>query len=323
MTVLTRVPVAESRQSAFLQTADIPLSSTLRRAGWQSAPSDDGRSLSAIFPASLSPTGHFGKEQSGTDFGKAGDPDDHWRGSRGGCPATDSQSGRCAYLAGRVVSAVLRILINACQIQSMVQPADPQASPFIRSLVPLSVFLAWGMMSPLAIYTSLGDEIYPPDSVENWAYAIGSGLGVFCLIQGLRQRPRSIKLATVTVISSILIAATCSMMPLGILLRIRQAVVFRGDRLVTYDSDARIWSAFVDHYKASTYFYVNLDGYPVRFEIPSNDYLAAFGPVERIHPRNHCVRITVQRAGKAVRFIAHNGLSLPEGSLERCPASAS
>lgn len=34
---------------------------------------DNGHSLSAICPVSPSSTGHFGKEQSGTDFGKADD----------------------------------------------------------------------------------------------------------------------------------------------------------------------------------------------------------------------------------------------------------
>ena len=32
---------------------------------------NNGHSLSAIFPVSPSPIGHFGKEQLGTDFGKA------------------------------------------------------------------------------------------------------------------------------------------------------------------------------------------------------------------------------------------------------------
>jgi len=33
--------------------------------------SNNGHSFSAIFPVSPSPIGHFGKKQSGTDFGKA------------------------------------------------------------------------------------------------------------------------------------------------------------------------------------------------------------------------------------------------------------
>jgi len=35
---------------------------------------DNARSLSALFPVSPSPIGHFGKEQLGTDFGKMGAP---------------------------------------------------------------------------------------------------------------------------------------------------------------------------------------------------------------------------------------------------------
>lgn len=53
---------------------------------------DNDLSLSAIFPASPSPTGHFGKGQSGTDLGIASDPHDRWRGRRGGGPATGSIS---------------------------------------------------------------------------------------------------------------------------------------------------------------------------------------------------------------------------------------
>ena len=41
--------------------------------------SDNGHSLSAIFPVSPPRTAHFAKEQSGTDSEKAGDPDDRWR----------------------------------------------------------------------------------------------------------------------------------------------------------------------------------------------------------------------------------------------------
>jgi hypothetical protein len=44
---------------------------------------ETGRSLSAIFPVSSSPTGHFGKEQSGTDFGKASAPGDRCRFGKG------------------------------------------------------------------------------------------------------------------------------------------------------------------------------------------------------------------------------------------------
>jgi hypothetical protein len=54
--------------------------------------SDNGHSLSTTFPVSQSPTGHFGKEQSGTDFGKAGAPDGRWRGRRGAIPLIGSQS---------------------------------------------------------------------------------------------------------------------------------------------------------------------------------------------------------------------------------------
>jgi len=52
----------ESRLSAVAQTRTFRLA--IR------APSN-GHSLSAIFPVSPSPIGHFGKEQSGTDFGQA------------------------------------------------------------------------------------------------------------------------------------------------------------------------------------------------------------------------------------------------------------
>ena len=42
-----------------------------RRMGMAIRGPETGHSLSAIFPVSPSPIGHFGKEQSGTDFGQA------------------------------------------------------------------------------------------------------------------------------------------------------------------------------------------------------------------------------------------------------------
>jgi hypothetical protein len=49
------------------------------------APSN-GHSLSAIFPVSPSPIGHFGKEQSGTDFGQAKPLGVRQRDQGGRCP---------------------------------------------------------------------------------------------------------------------------------------------------------------------------------------------------------------------------------------------
>jgi hypothetical protein len=51
---------------------------------------ETGHSLSAIFPVSPFPTVHFGKEQSGTDFGKRGAPDGSSRDRPGDCPAMGS-----------------------------------------------------------------------------------------------------------------------------------------------------------------------------------------------------------------------------------------
>ncbi|MEO5867925.1 MAG: hypothetical protein ABIS14_09545 [Sphingomonas sp.] len=176
------------------------------------------------------------------------------------------------------------------------------------------------MMLLVAIRTDTGQELYPPKSLDSWSDAIGIGLGTLCLVHGLGQRPLNLKAATVTVIFSILTAATCSMMTWGILCRVREAVVFRGDHLVVYESDLRIWSASISHGRRGPHYNIMLRDYPGLFEIPARDYLAAFGSVERINPQGYCVKVRVQRAGEAARIIADDGMSLPEGSLQRCPA---
>jgi hypothetical protein len=198
---------------------------------------------------------------------------------------------------------------------------NASSSTHLRSLLPVSLICAWAMMSLIAIFTDTGQELYPPKSLESWSYAIGITLGAVCLVNGLRQRPLNPKLGATTVAFSILTTALCSMMTMGILLRIREAVVFRGDHLVAYESDLRVWSASTHHSRGGPTYRIVLRDYPGLFDIPARDYLSAFGPVERIHPNGYCVRVTVQLAGKAARIIANDGMSLPEGSLQRCPAS--
>lgn len=205
----------------------------------------------------------------------------------------------------------------------MTRNADPEtisSSVFLRSALPVSLICFWGMMSLIAIFSDTGQELHPPRSLESWSYAIGIGLGAVCLVDGLRRRPLNFKLAAVTVTFSALTAAVCSMMTMGVLLRIREAVVFRGDHLVAYESDLRVWSASIHHGRGGPGYTIMLRDYPGLFGIPARDYLSAFGSVERIHPDGYCVRVTVQRAGSAARIIAGDGMSLPEGSLQRCPA---
>ncbi|WP_217430797.1 hypothetical protein [Sphingomonas bacterium] len=125
---------------------------------------------------------------------------------------------------------------------------------------------------------------------------------------------------TVVITSSVVTAAICSMMTLGLLQRMREAVVFRGDHLVAYESTLRVWSGSIHHGRGGPDYRISLRDYPGRFEIPAFDYLSAFGPVEHTNPNGYCVGVTVQRAGKATRIMAVDGLSLPEGSLQRCPA---
>jgi len=64
---------------------------TFRLAIWAA---DNGHSLSAIFPVSPSPTGHFGNEKSGTDFGKGGGSDGSRRDRPGECAAKGWFAGR-------------------------------------------------------------------------------------------------------------------------------------------------------------------------------------------------------------------------------------
>ena len=175
------------------------------------------------------------------------------------------------------------------------------------------------MMSLVAIYSDTGQELYPPKSPENWSYLIGVSLGAVCLVNGLGRRPLNFKLAAVSVIFSTLTAAICSMMTMGILLRIREAVVFRGDHLVTYSSDLRVWSASTHFGRGGPSYRIVLRDYPGLFEITASDYLSVFGTIERVHPDGYCLKVIVQRAGKAARFIATDGMSLPDGSLQRCP----
>ncbi|WP_221885177.1 hypothetical protein, partial [Sphingomonas sp. TF3] len=209
----------------------------------------------------------------------------------------------------------------ACSMTHNAELEAGSSSVFIRSALPMLIISVWGMMSLTAIFTDTGQELYLPKSLESWSYVIGTGLGLLCLVRGLRQRPLNFKLATTTVIFSILTAAICSMMTLGVLLRIREAIVFRGDHLVTYGSELRVWSASISHGRGGPNYNIVLRDYPGMFQIPENDYLLAFGAVERLHPDGYCLRMIVQRAGKAARFIANDGYSLPGGSLQRCPAS--
>ena len=175
-------------------------------------------------------------------------------------------------------------------------------------------------MTLVAMRTDTGQELHPPDNLNGWSCAIGIGVGALCLFQGLRRRPPNLMLAMLTVALSVVTAAACSLMTSVVLLRIREAVVFRGDHLVTYESDLRIWSASVHHGKGPPSYGVMLRDYPGMFDVPERDYLSAFGPVEHAQPAGYCVTVTVQRAGTAVRILAQDGMSLPEGSLRRCPA---
>ena len=66
---------------------------------------DNGHSFSAIFPVSPFPKTHFGKEQSGTDFGKEAALDGSRREHPGDCP-------RYAFVCGNVDRRILRSAIS-------------------------------------------------------------------------------------------------------------------------------------------------------------------------------------------------------------------
>ena len=72
---------------------------------------ETGHSLVVIFPVSPSPTGHFGKEQSGTDFGKVDAPNAYQRDHRGDCPAIGSFPGKAGTKA--TATKAIRSLIPA------------------------------------------------------------------------------------------------------------------------------------------------------------------------------------------------------------------
>lgn len=196
--------------------------------------------------------------------------------------------------------------------------ANRKAAALAPLLWFVAVILVLAMASLITIKTDIGSELNPPRVLETWADVIGVSLGAICVIVSARQRPITARLVLTTTVLAPLTAAISAMMMFGILSRIHEAITFRGDRLVSYESDLRVWSASIHHYRGSSTYQLLLRDYPRLFEISSEEYRAAFGRAEYLRPIGYCVKVTVQSTGLRGRIMARDGMILPRGSLRRC-----
>jgi len=185
----------------------------------------------------------------------------------------------------------------------------------LRLNFPALVTIASALAALAAMFAADGQEITrEPKTLELWAAAIAATLGVLSCAVVMSVRPRTPQTLAMATGGSIMAALLCWMPSWVVLTEIRQHLIFGGIR----DTRERDIPIIVAEISKGGY-NVWLESYSALVKIEENDYVAAFGRAKRLRPVGYCVRATVQTAGAASRIIAHHGISLPAGSVERCP----
>ncbi len=147
--------------------------------------------------------------------------------------------------------------------------------------------------------------------------AIGLLSGLLSLLALLGIRPRSWKTLMPALFFPILTALLAMAATLLALERLQERAEFSHGPLREKQADLAIEEAVFFRGKSGRR-EIALRDYPARFTVDEADYASAFGEAERIRPRGHCARVTLQKSAHALRIIGLEHGALPRGSLVRC-----
>jgi hypothetical protein len=172
----------------------------------------------------------------------------------------------------------------------------------------------------LAVISTSDSHELTPAHPENaiWACTIAVGAGLLTLILAIGKRPWTFRRLLNAVVPALMVAFVG--FPVGgiLLYRVHDFVDFSGLPIVQSTQDFPIRRASITHGRSDSY-WISLTDYPVTLAIAPQDYLAAFGTAERVHPMGYCVRAIMQSTARASRVLVQHGIRLPPGSLRPCP----
>jgi len=204
---------------------------------------------------------------------------------------------------------------------------DPRQSKVKRSLAdqlriafPALILGTFSIAALVTILASDAEIIAPePKAIAIWAEVIGATLGVLSCAIVMGVKPRTWQTLAIASCGSIVLAVVCWMVSWTIVSKLYKKTVFNTGNLEVRGKYIPILVAETKHYRG-THYNIWLESYSALLEVDESDYVAAFGRTERTRPIGFCVHVTVQTSGSASRVMAKHGMSLPAGSVERCPS---
>lgn len=204
---------------------------------------------------------------------------------------------------------------------------DPRQSKVKRSLedqlriaFPALILSTFSIAALVTILASDAEIITPePKAIAVWAEVIGATIGLLSCAIVMGVRPRTWQTLAIASCGSIAAAVVCWMLSWTIMSNIYQETVFNTGNIEVREKYIPILVAEIKHYRG-THYNIWLKSDSALLEVDESDYVAAFGRAERTRPIGYCVHVTVQTAGSASRVMAKHGMSLPAGSVERCPS---